>query len=398
MKVLLLHNYYGSSAPSGENTVFESECAMLRSRGHPVSVFVRKSDEIRNRGVVGVVQGALATPWNPFMARQVRRQVEALQPDVVHAHNTFPLLSPSVFYAVGKRAARVLTLHNYRLFCAAGTPLREERVCTQCLDAHSVVPALYHGCYRHSRVASAPLAASIALHRLLGTWQREVDAFIVFSQFQRAMMIGAGLPAEKVFVKPNFYPGSPRVRDWSERRGNALFVGRLSTEKGIATLLDAWRRWGEGAPELRIAGDGPLRGTLQLQSAGAAKKTVTFLGQLSGECVREEMAQARLLILPSQCYEGFPMVIAEAFAFGTPVAVSDIGALPTIVQEGVNGLVFKVSDPQALLDVVRAAWGNPAELERLGRGARDSFEQHYSEEGNYQMLLEIYKQAQATAK
>ena len=217
MKVLLVHNFYGSAAPSGENEVFEAEKALLQARGHEVETFTRHSDEIRNKGLPGTVQAALATPWNPFMSRALKQLVERVMPDVVHAHNTFPLLSPGIFHAIGKRAARVLTLHNYRLFCPAAIPLRNGRVCTDCLTACSSLPALWHGCYRGSRLATAPLAFSVALHRMLGTWAHQVDAFITLSDFQRELMVNVGLPADKTHVKPNFYSGSPAVIPWQER-------------------------------------------------------------------------------------------------------------------------------------------------------------------------------------
>lgn len=192
MRVLLVHNFYRSSAPSGENQVFEMERALLERRGHQVDDFTRHSDEIVRQGARGAIKGAASTPWNPSSARKLRKRITSFNPDVVHAHNTFPLLSPAVFPAA-KGIARVLTLHNYRLFCAAAIPMREGRVCTDCLDRRSVFPALHHRCYRGSRVATVPLAASIALHRSRGTWATDVEAFIALSEFQRQRVVDAGL-------------------------------------------------------------------------------------------------------------------------------------------------------------------------------------------------------------
>ena len=244
MKVLLVHNFYGSTAPSGEGQVFNAEKALLLSRGHEVEEFTRHSDEIRAKGFSGTIQGALATPWNPWMARALQKKVESFRPDVVHVHNTFPLISPSIFHAIGHRAARVLTLHNYRLFCPAAIPMRQGRVCTDCLDSHSAWPALQHGCYRDSRLATLPLAVSVGLHRQLGTWKNQVDAFITLSDFQRKLMTESGLPAARVHVKPNFYPGLPPVISWHERAPYVVFAGRLGAEKGLVNLLRAWRAWG----------------------------------------------------------------------------------------------------------------------------------------------------------
>ncbi len=393
MKILLVHNFYGSSAPSGETTVLEVERALLERNGHEVTLFSRHSDEIREQGAWGAVKGAMSTPWNPFSAKALRRAVERFRPDVVHVHNTFPLLSPSIFSAIGYRAARVLTLHNYRLYCPAAIPMRNGKVCTRCLDERRVWPALCHGCYRGSRLATLPLAVSVALHRALGTWQRHVDAFIALTSFQKELMIRAGLRAVRVHVKPNFFPGNPPVVPWQERRDAVVFAGRLSSEKGVECLVRAWRQWGRKAPELRILGDGPLAGRLRQMVGDRAP--VRFLGQLGAEEAQAEIGRARLLVLPSEWFEGFPMVVREAFALGTPVAVSNIGPLPSIVEEGRNGVVFEPGNAASLLETVRGVWGQPERLEALGRGARATFEARYTETVNYQQLMAIYEQAMA---
>lgn len=395
MKVLLAHNFYGSAAPSGENLVFEAERDLLRRHGHDVAEFVRHSDGIRAKGAWGVVQGALSTPWNPFAANALRDVVGAFQPDVVHVHNTFPLLSPSIFYAIGQAASSVLTLHNYRLFCSAAIPMRAGKVCTDCLDQRSVFPALQHGCYRNSRLATVPLAMNVALHRAAGTWTRQVDAFIALTAFQQQRMADAGLPANRVHVKPNFYPGDPVVVPWVKRKPYVVFAGRLSAEKGIATLVRAWQKWGSDAAELRVLGGGELRVDLENMAAGLP---VRFLGQLNATEAQLQIAEASLLVLPSEWFEGFPMVVREAFAFGTPAAVSNIGPLPSIVKSGVNGLVFEPANAESLLNTVRAAWQAPDMLERLGHGARQAFEALYNEDANYQMLMQIYEQAIAQNK
>jgi glycosyltransferase involved in cell wall biosynthesis len=390
VKILLVHNFYGSAAPSGENQVFEAEKALLESRGHEVADFTRYSDEIRSQGVWGALRGALATAWNPWMVSAIRQKLSHFRPDVVHVHNTFPLISPAIFHAVGGAAARVLTLHNYRIFCPAAIPMRAGQVCTECIDRRSVWPAIRYGCYRHSRVATLPLAFGVGLHRALGTWHEEVDAFIALTIFQSERLCAAGLPADRLHVKPNFFPGKPAVRAWKDRAIYAVFVGRLSAEKGVRDLLRAWQLWGSCAPDLRLVGDGELRAELTRM---APELPVRFFGQIDAAAAQEQIAGARLLILPSVCFEGFPMVVREAFAFGTPVAVSDLGPLPTIVEHGGSGLVFPPGTPESIFRVVRAAWEEPGMLERLGRGARAAFEAQYTEETNYIRLMDIYQRA-----
>ena len=395
MKVLLLHNFYGSSVPSGENKVFETESKMLRNNGHEVFELTRHSDVIRAQGVWGAIKGALSTPWNPWVNLELQRTLASIQPDVVHVHNTFPLISPGIFHAIGFKAARVLTLHNYRLFCSAGIPIRAGKVCTNCLEAYSSLPAVRYGCYRNSRLATVPLAFSVGLHRALGTGRHHGDAFIAMSEFQRQLMSHSGLPASKVHVKPNFHPGIPPVVTWAERGEYAVFVGRLTAEKGVSTLLKAWRLWGSQAPELRVVGDGELRSELEILATGLP---VRFLGQLSSSEARSQIAEARLLVLPSESFEAFPVVVSEAFAFGTPVAVSNLGPLPSIVRNRESGVVFQVANPEILLHEVREAWNTQGLLEQLGQVVRREFETKYTEDANYAMLMSIYEQALTARK
>jgi glycosyltransferase involved in cell wall biosynthesis len=206
-------------------------------------------------------------------------------------------------------------------------------------------------------------------------------------------MVGAGLPEWLIHVKPNFYPGNPGVLPWGKRCPKVVFAGRLSAEKGVELLVKAWVMWGSSAPELHIVGDGDLRVKLEQLVGDNPQAPIRFLGQLTGAKAQEEIASARLVVLPSECYEGFPMVVREAFAFGTPVAVSGIGPLPSIVASGNNGVVFRPDDPRSLLETVKTAWDKKGELERLASGARRSFESLYTEEVNYASLMGIYQKA-----
>jgi glycosyltransferase involved in cell wall biosynthesis len=389
MRILQAHNRIGSSAPSGENVVVAWERDLLVGHGHEVRTFERSSDDLRNEGGLGALKGGLLTPWNPFAAASIRRAAREFRPDIVHVHNTFPLLSPAVFAAAAGLAARVLTLHNFGLFCASALPLRDGQVCTECLDRRSALPALRYGCYRGSRAATVPRAASVMLHRRLGTWQRHVDAFVALTAFQRDRVVAAGLQPELVHVRPNFIPGAPRVVPWEEREPFVVFAGRLSREKGAATLIRAWNKWGEGAPELRIVGDGPDRLALER----LAGHRVRFLGLLAGEHARRQIATARLAVLPSEVYEGFPVVLQEAFAYGTPVAVSDVGPLPDLVHGGAHGAIFRGWDAAALLDCVRVLWQDEPRLRALGDAGRAAYEGLYTEEVSYGRLLEIYEAA-----
>lgn len=392
MKILLAHNFYGSEAPSGENTVYESERNLLGNHGHQVIEFTRSSDEIRRRGPIGLLQGACATPWNFFSARALRQLILRERPDLMHVHNTFPLISPSIFSAAhGLGVPTVLTLHNYRCFCANGIPLRDNQPCTRCLDRRSVLPALRYGCYRSSRTATLPLAAMIALHRSLGTWQNHVDAFIALTSFQRDKLIGAGLPEQCVHLKPHFYPAPPTPLPWPEREGKVVYIGRLGSEKGLKSLIEAWRLWGSEAPTLQMIGDGPERETLlsAIKAAGLDKKIFLF-GQISFAGVQELLSKARLLVLPSLCYEGFPMAIREAFALGVPVAGSRLGSIPCIVDDAKTGVLFTPGDASDLLRATRTLWNDATALARMALAARTEFEDKYTAEKNYTLLMDVY--------
>lgn len=392
MKILLVHNHYGSAAPSGENEVFRREKTLLESHSHEVCVFERHSDEILLAGRLGLIHGALAAPWNPRSARRMRRIMAGFRPDVVHAHNTFPLISPSIFSAA-RGAARVLTLHNYRLFCAAGIPMRDGQVCTICLDRRSALPAMRYGCYRDSRLATLPLALSVSLHRTRGTWHRDVEAFIALSEFQRRIMVASGLPPERVSVKPNFFPGNPQLVPWTDRVPRVVYVGRLSQEKGVDDLVAAWLSWGTSAPELVLVGDGPLRGSVMSRIREAGVNNITLTGQVSATDAQRWIATSRLLALPSRCFEGFPLTLSEAYAFGTPILASDLGPLPDLVTPTGSGDVFRSGDRNELESAAKRLWSNEQRLAAMSANARQCFESGMSEEINYRALIDVYQRA-----
>ncbi len=390
----MVHNHYGSGAPSGENRVFELECDLLKQNGHQVETFERHSDVLRSRGRLGMIQGALATSWNPVSARAIKNQITQFRPDVVHAHNTFPMISPSIF-AAARGCARVLTLHNYRLVCPAAVPMRQGAPCTECIDRRSVLPSIRHGCYRSSQIATLPLATSVALHHWRGTWNRDVEAFIALTEFQRKLMGKAGIDNKNIYIKPNFFPGNPREVPFEQRPARVVYVGRLSAEKGLEDLVKAWLNWGAGAPELRILGDGELRGRLEEQTKEA--KNIVLCGHVDPALAENEIGQARLLILPSRWFEGFPMVLREAFALGTPVAVSGIGALPEIALKA-DGIIFRSGDPNSLLSEVSKRWSNTARLSSMALASKQAFYENYAEQKNIETLVEIYQIAIGRAK
>jgi glycosyltransferase involved in cell wall biosynthesis len=388
MKILLVNNFYGTSAPSGENTVFVLERAMLEARGHELRCFERHSDDLRRSGVSALVKAALLTPWNPFAAHQFKALLNEFRPDIVHVHNTFPMISPAIFSAA-RGFPRVMTLHNYRIVCPAAIPMRAGKACTLCIDGRSSLPALRHGCYRNSRLATLPLAAKISLHRMRGTWTRDVDAYIALSRFQRDLMIDAGFPGDRISVKPNFTAPNERIAPLLERPERAIFIGRLSPEKGVETLVAAWIAWGAAAPELLIVGDGPSRCCLEAQVRHSGLRQIRFVGNISRDEVQRQLALSRLVILPSIWFETFGMAVVEGMAAGTPALVSDAGPLPELVAGG-SGDVFRAGDSNDLLRQARRLWADPSRLSMMSGAARDAYRKRFSEEDNYRSLMSIY--------
>jgi glycosyltransferase involved in cell wall biosynthesis len=397
VKILLVHNFYGSTAPSGENTAFVAEASLLRNRGHSIVEFTRHSDELLHQGLYGTVRGALGTIWNPVSLRKLKSTLRDIRPEIVHVHNTFPILSPSVLYATSDlNIPTVMTLHNYRIGCSAATALRKDEPCTLCLDKKSVLPALRYGCYRDSRIATLPVSLMIALHNAKNTWKKNVDAFITLTEFQREKMAQFGIPEASLFVKPQFLENPPEPLPWQRRESKAVFIGRLYTAKGIHILIDSWKKWGKNAAPLEIIGDGPMRNEL-MSAAGKSEAagSISFLGNLSHAEAMRKLSSAKLLILPSLCFEGFPMVVQEAYAYGVPIAASNIGSLPHLIAENRTGTLFTPGNAESLLASVQPLLADDKQLRILGAQAKQEFDSKYTAGKNYDILMSIYASAAA---
>ena len=391
MRVLVVHNYYGSSAPSGENQVVRQEVELLRNGGHEVHEYSAHSDCVRGHGVLPVIGAAVLVPWNQQSRARIREQVSALQPDVMHVHNVFPLLSPSIFGAASKnRTAVVNTLHNYRTLCPAAIPVRNGAACTRCIDSRSAIPSLFYGCYRNSRIATAPVAMSVALHRMLRTHQRRVDAFIALTHFQKTLLVRGGLPETRVHVRPNFFSGAHQPLPWEAREQKIVFIGRIGKEKGVDTLLSAWGRWGPLAPRLEIIGQGPDLEHLRVVARQSGAWSVRFLGQRTPEEVRSLLSTAKLIVIPSIWFEGFPLVLCEAFALGVPVAASRFGTFEELVESRGAGRLFGPGDPEELQKTVASMWEDTAGLQAMSVAARHEFESSYSASRSLRALEAIY--------
>ena len=384
MNITVLHNFY--QLPGGEDQVFKAEADLLRSYGHEVSPFVLSNDSLTK---LNPLRKATSPVWNQDTYSSLRRHLRETNAEIAHVHNTFPLASPSVYYAASAEGVPVVqTLHNFRLLCAAANFFRDGHTCEDCLHTAIPWPAVVHACYRESRLASAVAASVLTTHRAIGTWTKKVDRFITLTEFARQKFISGGLPGEKIFVKPNFIHPDPGVGTGDG--GFALFVGRLSAEKGIETLLSAWSLNRTGTA-LKIVGDGPLNGLVR--EAAERDKSIHFLGWCAKDAVLSLMKAASFLILPSLCYEGFPMTVVEAFAVGLPVIASRIGGLGTLIEHNRTGFLFEPGKPDELAATIATASTCASLRQSLGRAAREQFQTKYTQEANYSILMEIYSSA-----
>jgi glycosyltransferase involved in cell wall biosynthesis len=328
--------------------------------------------------------------WSRPAFLEMRGLIAELRPQVVHFHNTFPLISPAAYYAARAEGVPVVqTLHNFRLLCVNALLFRNGKPCEDCLGRPVPWQGVAHRCYRDNRAASAAVAAMIAVHRLLGTWRNAVDAYIALSEFSRRKFIEGGLPADKIVVKSNF--AFPEPSTGTGNGGYAVYVGRLSAEKGVETLLKAWRRLGTAVP-LKIAGDGPLAPAVQ--QAMAQNPAIQWLQSVSHDNVYDLIGAAAFLILPSQCYEGaLPRVVIEAFATGTPVIVSRHGAMAEAIHDRRNGVHFDPGNPEDLAAKVRCLFSDSSALKRMRQGARETFDRNFTADANHEALMAIYARA-----
>ena len=384
MRVLMVHCRY--QVRGGEDECFAAEQRLLREGGVEVEVY---EDDNRRVEQLGGVRTALGTVWSQRAYRAIRARLREKPCDVVHVHNFFPLISPAVYYAARAEGASVVqTLHNYRISCPAGIFYRDGHVCEDCLGKAVPWPSVLHGCYRGSRSGTAAIAAMLAGHRLIGTWRTKVDVYIALNEFMRRKAIEGGLPAERIVIKPNFVGSDPGMGDG--QGGFALFTARLNPEKGVPELLAAWQRLGSRIP-LKVMGDGPL--TEMVKAAAATTPGIEYVGRRPLAEFYEMLGQASFFVFTSTWYEGFPRVINECYARGTPIVASAIGPIAEVVADGRTGVHFRPGDVDDLVAKVEWLLDHPAEQAALRQGARREFEAKYTAEGGLEQLLAVYRRA-----
>lgn len=390
MHVLVVHNRYASAQPSGENKVVDQEVALLRGAGHRVEVFERRSDDIAAMSLLAKAAVPLLVPWNPAVRAELAARLRSGRPDVVHVHNVFPLLSPAVLAACADAGVpAVATLHNYTQVCPPGTLQRDGRPCVECVGS-APLPAIQHGCYRSSRLATVPLAVSLSVNRR--RWWSGVERFFCISAAQRDVLVRSGMPAERLAVKHNFVPDPDARR--AAAGGHLLYLGRLAEAKGVRLLMAAWDEiaadGGVGVP-LVVAGAGPLEREVAAWAAG--RDDVRYVGLYDPAQCRQAIARSVAVVAPSTWLEAFGLVVVEAMAAGVPAVAAGHGAFVELVEDGVTGLLHRPGEPASLASCLRRITAGSDRNREMGQAARRRYERDFSPAVGLKRLVEGYRTA-----
>ena len=378
MKILVAHNRY--LYRGGEDTVVDAEVNLLRQHGHQVWVYSRDNTEIQ---YLTPFEAAKTSLWSRQTAQELQKIHQQFSPDLIHAHNIFPLISPSIYDVAKKlRIPVVQTLHNFRLVCPQAMLLREGKHCEACVGK---LPwrAVIHRCYRQSMSQTALTSTMLTLQRLKGVWDKQISLFIVLNQLCREIFARGGLPMDKLRIKPNFVE-SHREPQWQHRRGG-LFIGRLSAEKGIDVLINALNKLPTHV--IDVFGKGPLQALVE------ASPRLRYGGFQSSDILHQKLNEAAYLVMPSTGVESFGLVAIEAFACGTPVIATRHGGLRELIHHGQNGLLVPPNDASALASAIAYAESHPNHMRRMGMAARKNYLTSYTPERNYEQLIQIYHEA-----
>lgn len=382
MKILQIHNYYQYSG--GEDVVLKNEFDLLTAHGHEVIQFTKSNTELENYSFVEKSKLFFEAAYSNISYNKISELIKRSKPDVCHVHNTMPLISPSVYYACKENNIPVVqTLHNYRLICTNAYLFRDGKVCEECIGK-SLYNSVKYGCYRDSKLQTLSLARTLEKNKKWDTWLTKIDSYIALTEFAKNKFIEGGLPVHKLKLKPNFLSEDPGIN--YDTQNHFLFAGRLDVTKGINILLDT-RNYIEKEIRILIAGDGPLKEEAKRNS------NKDYLGQVDQATLKKRIKESIAVIFPSIWYEGMPMLIVEAFACGKPVISSNLGAMAEIIEDGKTGLLFEPGNAADFAEKVNWAYLHKDEMKQMGINARKEYEQKYTANINYKILMEIYIQA-----
>lgn len=380
--ILIVHNYY--QIPGGEDTVVTNEMQMLKDHGHEVTLYTRNNNELKTMSKVKKLLLPFVTVFNPRTYRDIRKIIKENNIEIVHVHNTLSLISPSVYYAaLSMKVPVVQTVHNFRLLCPGATFYRDGHICEDCVTK-GLGCAIKHNCYRNSKTQTLACVISTKIHRMTGIYGR--INYICLTEFNKEKLLNLKqIKPERVFVKPNFVVNNEEFIPAEKRENQFVFAGRLDKLKGIDILLEAWRQMGEKAPKLVVCGTGLLEDWCR-KFATENKCNVEFKGLVNNKEVKRIIARSKALILPTQWYEGFPMVIIEAYSVGTPVICSDLGNCGNIVENSENGWKFVHNSIESIIHVINYCEMSDSNYDKI----LELFDEKYSERINYKLLSIIY--------
>jgi len=387
MRILIAHNHYQQAG--GEDAVVGAEFNLLKNFGEDVHLYERSNLELDRASFFQKIKILLSLKWSRASYRDMRAVLKKVRPDVVHFHNIFFILTPSVYQACRDENVPVVqSLHNFRPLCSNALLFRNNTICEECIETKDLRRGIYHKCYKKSRLLTAAIVRTMRHHWQKGTWINMVNRYIMASEFGCQKYTASGIPRDKISIKPNIiYPDTPKQ---NQDKGYALYVGRLSGEKGVSVLLEAWKSI-NNIP-LKIAGDGPLTNELKSYVHSHKIENVEFLGFISKDQYKIYMSGAKFLVIPSVCYENFPCVVVEAYSYGIPIIASDLGSLPEIVLDKLTGVVFKPGDSNDLVRKVQWLTEHKDELPSMRENIRQQYKELYSAQRVYEMLMTVYKQ------
>jgi glycosyltransferase involved in cell wall biosynthesis len=389
MTILIIHNSHRSGSSSGDDVVFKKEAELLKKHGHRVVCFNISNDEFDDSGILKKIFLGLQIPWSVVFYRQIKRILKKVKPDIVHIHNFFPLLSPSIYHAIKSEGIPLVqTLHDFRFLCPMAFFMKDGSICVECRE-FGPIRSIRYGCFKNSKIQTIPVVLMLKLHYRLNTFKEKIDAYICLTEFQRSIFVNAGFDENKFFVKPNFiddtYKAEPTIQD-----EYVAFIGRIGEEKGLETLINAWK-YLKDVP-LKLVGDGPDADKFKALIQKMKINNIDSIGYRPHDECMNILNSARFLVMPSVCYETFGLTIVEAFSHCKPVIASNLGAMADIVKNGETGLLFKPKDADDLAEKVRWLWNNHEECRKMGLNARSEYEAKYTPERNYEMLMDIYEE------
>ena len=392
MTILIIHNSHRSGSSSGDDVVFKKEAELLKKHGHRVVCFNISNDEFDDSGILKKIFLGLQIPWSVVFYRQIKRILKKEKPDIVHIHNFFPLLSPSMYQVINSEGIPIIqTLHDFRFLCPMAFFMRNGRICEECRE-FGPGRSIRYGCFKNSRIQTIPVALMLKLHHWLNTFKKKIDACICLTESQKNIFLDAGFDENKIFIKPNFIVDTFQTVSSEKyvKDDYVVFIGRLGEEKGVETLIHAWKDL-KDVP-LKIVGDGPDADKFKALAQKMKINNIDFLGYRPYDECMKILNAAKFLVMPSICYETFGLTIVEAFSHCKPVIASDLGAMADIVKNGETGLLFKPKDADDLAEKVRWLWNNHEECRKMGLNARREYEAKYTPERNYEMLMDIYEE------